>query len=717
MKNNNIMKRFLANNSQFKWYTSPLLFAFIFSLFLIILNPSIFNSYRVDSRILPNASASHNHYSNLDNNEFNESISFCIDSNNDYVLIINKEKYPLRKNYSAKLKKIYSIDYNDDGYKEIYFCTLNKDSLFISSFDFKNKSFTYKYIGLLKQTKKTRKDVFFLSSFDCNNDLYKELYFCVNGQIGSPIRSIIRYDIKNSILKKSDYIPSPIIDAFSFNKDNKLRFVYSTWGLAKSKKPTDGSSTYDKAQFGILDENLEPLITPIKYKGVNKLIGCMKVKTAGVYYIWLFIDSSKAKSKMSKDKTLVEIYTLDGELKKSAFIDYDVYLLKNAYFSLGNSKNENAYITLRSGGLLKMNASLKNSKHIEIDKIHIPMLAYAGDIDGDGSRELLFHDNSRKNNVIVKDNFTKPVYFVRPQPFDMVQSVSLIGNIKSSRHNSIGHYYSSNMEENLYFESKFLSLFLKYYSDPKHWYNYIYLFFFFAFVYLSVLFIRYLVAKSIREKYEIKNRIAELRFKNVSNQMSPHFTMNAMNSIASLIFKEDKYKAYDFLSKLAKLMKMSLLDASKSTRTLGEEMAFVKAYLELQKLRFKDKFDFSIDFKDDSLGKLNLMPFMVQTFVENAIKHGISGISNTGVLKVLVEAKDNGVLISVRDNGVGRKAAMLNKRVLSTGQGVKLVKEYMDILNKKDNRSMKIDIIDLYENDKPKGTLVEIFIDYFDGEE
>ena len=164
-------------------------------------------------------------------------------------------------------------------------------------------------------------------------------------------------------------------------------------------------------------------------------------------------------------------------------------------------------------------------------------------------------------------------------------------------------------------------------------------------------------------------------------------------------------------------MKMSLLDASKSTRTLGEEMAFVKAYLELQKLRFKDKFDFSIDFKDDSLGKLNLMPFMVQTFVENAIKHGISGISNTGVLKVLVEAKDNGVLISVKDNGVGRKAAMLNKRMVSTGQGVKLVKEYMDILNKKDNRSMKIDIIDLYENDKPTGTLVEIFIDYFDGEE
>lgn len=711
------MKIFLANDGQFKWYTSPLLFAFIFSIILVMLYPSIFNSYIVDSRILPKASAPHNHYSNLDNNEYNESISFDVNINNNYVLKINNKKYPLRKNYSAKLKKIYTVDYNDDGYKEIYFCTLHRDSLFISSFDLKNKSFSYKYVGLLNETKKTRKAVFFLSAFDYNNDSYKEIYFCVNGQMGTTFRSIIRYDIKNSKFKRSDYIPSPIIDAFALKKDGKLRFAYSTWGLRKIPKPIDGSINYEKAQFGILDENLEPLFNPIRYQGINKLIGCMKVKTGGVYFIWLFIDSSQANAELSKNRTLVEIYTLDGKLKNSAFINYDVFLLKNAYFSLGNSINENAYITLRSGGLLKMNSSLKHSKRIKINKIDNPMLAYSGDIDGDGSVELLFHDNSRKNNVIVKDNFTKPVYFVRPEPFDLVQSVSLIGNIRSSKHNSIGHYYSSKMEENLYFESKFLSLFLRYYSDPKHWYKYVYLSIFFVFVYLSVLFIRYLVAKSIKEKYEIRNRIAELRFKNVSNQMSPHFTMNAMNSIASLIFKEDKYKAYDFLSKLAKLMKMSLLDASKSTRTLGEEMAFVKAYLELQKLRFKDRFDFIIDFNDDSLSKLNLMPFMVQTFVENAIKHGISGLSSSGVIKVSVKSKDNGVLIAVEDNGVGRRAAILNKRIVSTGQGIKLVKEYMDILNKKDNRNMKIDIVDLYKDDKPAGTLVEIFIDYFEGEE
>lgn len=713
------MRRFFANDNQFKWYTSPLLFASIFTIILVILYPSILNPYRIDTRILPKSTLHHNHYLNIDNSEFSKNISFGIDDNNCYFLCVDKDKDKnlIRNGYSAKLNNIYTIDYNNDNYKEIYFCTEYKDSLFISSFDFKDKKISYKYVGNLKKTTKNRKSVSFLSSYDYNNDSFKDIYFCVNGQTDDPLRSIVCYDVKNSELKFSSHIPSVIIDAFAVKKDGKLRLVYTTWGLTKTLKDSSDKKIYEKAQFAMLDENLEPVFTPKKYDGANKVVGCLKVKTDGVDYVWIFVDSSSAKADKYKDKTLVEIYSLDGKLMNSTFINYDVFMIKNAYFSLGDKINENAYITTRSGGLLKMNFSLKYSKLIKINNLKNPMLAFAGDIDGDGSEELLFHDNSRKNNVIVKKNFSNPVYFVRPEPFDMVQSVALIGRVLNPQHNSIGHIYFNPHVENLYFESNFLSIFLKYYYDSKHWYKYIYLAIFFVFVYLSVLLIRYLVAKSMREKYEVKNRIAELRFKNVSNQMSPHFTMNAMNSIASLIFKEDKYKAYDFLSKLAKLMKMSLLDASKSTRTLGEEMSFVKAYLELQKLRFKDRFDFTIDYPDDSLSKLNLMPFMVQTFVENAIKHGILGLSKTGVLKVSAKSKDNGVLISVEDNGVGRKAALLNKRIVSTGQGVKLVKEYMEILNKKDKRNMRIDIIDLYKDDEPTGTLVEIFIDYFEGEE
>jgi hypothetical protein len=711
------MRRFFVNDNQFKWYTSPLLFSSLCTIIVIILYPSIFNSYRVDNRILPKASLNHNHYSNLNNNEFNESLSFGMNSNNCYFLEINSEKYLLREGYSAKLKNIYTLDYNNDNYKEVYFCSKYRDSLFISSFDFKDKTFSYKYVGKLGTTMQLGKSVFFLSSYDYNHDSFKDIYFCVNGRTNAPLRSIIRYDIRNSELKFSSHIPSVVINSFAVNKDGKLRLAYSTWGLRKTSKYIPDRKIYEKAQFAMLDENLEPVFKPKRYDGINKAVGCMKVKKAGIDYVWIFVDSSQARAEMSKDKTLVEIYSLDGKLIKSTFIDYDVFILKNAYFSIGDSINENAYITLRCGGLLKMNFSLKRSKYIEIKNIHYPMLAFAGDIDGDGSEELLFHDNSGRNNVIVKKNFSKPVYFVRPEPFDLVQSVSLIGLVRKYKHNSIGHYYFNVIAENLYFESKFLSLFLKYYSDSKHWYKYVYLVMFFVFVYLCVLFLRYLVAKSMREKYEIKNRVAELRFKNVSNQMSPHFTLNAMNSIASLIFKEDKYKAYDFLSKLAKLMKMSLLDASKSTRTLEEEMSFVRAYLELQKLRFKDRFNFIIDYNDESLSKINLMPFIIQTFVENAIKHGIVGLSKVGILKVSINAKDNGVLISIEDNGVGRKAAMLNKRVVSTGQGIKLVKEYMDILNKKDKRNMRIDIIDLYNDDESSGTLVEIFIDYFEGEE
>lgn len=713
-------KRFFANRNQYSWYTSPFLFSILFSLIYIIINPGIFNPYSIEERLLPKDRVNSNQYYNLDADEYEECISFKTNISDGavYIEINNKNKYHLKKDYSMEAMETFYADYDNDSFKEIYFCTNHADSLFLSSFDYKYKKFTYKYLGNVKKLSKGYKSIGFLCEHDYNNDSYKEIYFYVNTKLTENFRSIIRYDRKNNELKKSPYIESLIINAFSVKDKGKVKFVYTTWGLRKLPKFTYSDSlSYIKAQYVVLDDNLDFLFKPIQFDGENKTVGCLKLEVDGNNLVCIFVDSVKSTKKGTKNKTLVELYTLEGIKKKSCFIDYDIFIIKNAVFTLKDKLNDDIYISLRQGGILKMDKNLKILKHIYIKDIEIPILGFMGDIDGDGSNEMFFHDNFRKNNVIVKTNFTKAVYFTRPKPFDAIEGVYLISNVRESKHNSVGHDYSKNVDENIYFESKYLGLFLRYYKNPNHWYNYLYLALFFFFVFTSVWFIRYLVAKNMREKYEVRNRIAELRFKNVSNQMSPHFTMNAMNSIASLIYKEDKEKAYDYLSKFAMLMKISLLDASKSTRTLNEEIVFVRAYLELQKLRFKDKIDFLIINEDPSVSKLKLMPFIVQTFVENAIKHGIKDISKTGIIRISVLPQKEGVMIEVEDNGVGRKAAMLNRTMPSTGKGVSLVKEYMEVINKKDNRHMKIDIIDLFENNEASGTRVMIFIDYFEGEE
>ena len=709
------MRKIFQNHNQYSWYTSPLLFALLFTFLYILFTPNIFNPYRIDTRVLPKMRENYNNYANLDGGEYSENISFGKNYRDErYYIEVGSDKVYLKDSYSFGILESFVADFDGDKYKEVYFCSQRKDSLFLSSYNSKTNEVSYNYLGQLHKRLNSSRSLKFITAYDYNNDGNKEIYLYVNGRFDTDLRCIMRYDIKNKSLIKSKRANSLIVGAEVQNSVQGPRIIYSTWGLRKSPGfSSDDNESYVKAKFACLDSNLQEVFPDYKYDGLNKVVACMNVVVDGKNYAWTLIDCLNPNIKEYKNKTLIEVFDEKGHKKFSRFIPYDVFLLKQAFFvQYNNSKEPYVYITLRQGGILKFDKEVKILKHIKFDGMKTPMLAFRGDIDGDGSLEMLFHDNFRKKNVIVKENFSMHVEFDRPKPFDMFESIAIVRRVKKKRHNSIGHSYAGVNSENLYLESKYLSLYLKYYKENKHWYNYIYILLFFISVYISVWFIRYLVAKNIQEKYEVRNRIAELRFQNVSNQMSPHFTMNAMNSIGSLIFKEDKLQAYDYLTKLAKLMKMSLLDSSKSTRTLNEEIDFVKAYLALQKFRFKDKFDYEIEYNNPSVGKVQLMPFIVQTFVENAIKHGLKDLSSKGFLRVVIQRVEEGVKIIVEDNGIGRKAAILGRTVPSTGKGVKLVKEYMNILNKKDNRKMSIDIVDLYENDKPSGTRVIIFIDF-----
>lgn len=709
------MRHLFANKNQYSWYTSPLLFAFLFTLLYIIFTPDLFNPYKIDYRLMPKERSSYNYYANLNGDEFNESISFNKEYRTGrYYLEVNRNRVYVKETHSIGIMESYITDYDNDSNKELYFCTQTQDSLFLNVFDYKTKRISYSYLGKLFSTTRSSRLLKFITAYDYNNDGYKEIYLFVNGKFSDNLRCIIRCDIKNNRVKKSKRINSLIVSTDLQHNGNDINIIYSTWGLRKSPGfSSDDDSSYVAAKLSCLDDNLNDVFPKKTYEGENKAVACMNVVADGKNYIWTFIDCVNPNTKKYINKTLIEVFDDKGNKKWARFIPYDVFLLKKAFFVLyDKNKEPSIYITLRQGGLLKLNKKVELVKRINIKGLKTPMLGFKGDIDGDGSLEMFFHDNFRKKNVLVKRNFSMIVPFDRPKPYDKLETVALVGNVRFRQHNSIGHNYIKGAGENLYLESKYLSIYLNYYRDKNHWYNYLYLFLFFVFTYISVWIIRYLVTRNLQEKYKVRNRIAELQFQNVSNQMSPHFTMNAMNSIGSLIFKGDKLLAYDYLSKLAKLMKMSLLDASKSTRSIDEEINFVKAYLDLQKLRFRDKFDYVLDYKDCSVGRIQLMPFIVQTFVENAIKHGIKDLSEKGVLKILVNKGEKGVDIIIADNGIGRKAAMLNRTTPSTGKGVSLVKEYMKILNKKDDRNMSINIVDIYEEDKAAGTRVEIFIDF-----
>lgn len=156
------------------------------------------------------------------------------------------------------------------------------------------------------------------------------------------------------------------------------------------------------------------------------------------------------------------------------------------------------------------------------------------------------------------------------------------------------------------------------------------------------------------KKAEIKNlkMLAsqnEIELINLKSQLNPHFMFNALNSIRALI-DEDPTIAKTAITQLSAMLRGSLQTGKRQLITLDEELSLVKSYLAIEKIRFEERLKVSYDIDHDTLN-YNIPPLMIQTLVENAVKHGISSLTKGGELTVSTELNNGQLLISVRNSG------------------------------------------------------------------
>jgi LytS/YehU family sensor histidine kinase len=127
-------------------------------------------------------------------------------------------------------------------------------------------------------------------------------------------------------------------------------------------------------------------------------------------------------------------------------------------------------------------------------------------------------------------------------------------------------------------------------------------------------------------------------------------------------------------------------------------------YLQLEKLRFTDKFDYEVEV-DPSIDKAVQIPNMVlHTYCENAIKHAFSTFQSGGVLKITAKQEENKVRVFVEDNGVGRAAAGANKHVRSSKQGLDILNRQIEIYNSFNKQKIVQQIVDLFNEGISCGT-------------
>jgi sensor histidine kinase YesM len=178
-------------------------------------------------------------------------------------------------------------------------------------------------------------------------------------------------------------------------------------------------------------------------------------------------------------------------------------------------------------------------------------------------------------------------------------------------------------------------------------------------------------------------RVVELQSSALRAQMNPHFTYNAMNSIQSLIAQDDNENATIYLAQFASLMRNTLDASIDKTISLQKELQIIKEYLLLEKLRFKDKFEFEIEVeKNVRPSAISVPPMIIQPFVENAILHGILPSGRNGIVRVEVkQSGDDSILIQIIDNGAGLNIDDKSSREHES-HGTTITKSRLRLLNK-----------------------------------
>lgn len=217
--------------------------------------------------------------------------------------------------------------------------------------------------------------------------------------------------------------------------------------------------------------------------------------------------------------------------------------------------------------------------------------------------------------------------------------------------------------------------------------------------------------KTIRDKAEMKHKIAETEMMALRSQMNPHFIFNCLNSIDSLIQNNEKEKATAYLSKFARLIRAILESTKANTIPCWKDIETLKLYLELEQLRWGKDFFYELIIDDKiTTGDYKVPPMIIQPFVENAIQHGLLNKKNGDKkLTVAVAVKNDRIVYIVKDNGVGRKKAMEFKQLNRNthhSMGIEITTERINLYNQNDKVPVKI--TDLYEGQQAAGTKVEI---------
>lgn len=225
------------------------------------------------------------------------------------------------------------------------------------------------------------------------------------------------------------------------------------------------------------------------------------------------------------------------------------------------------------------------------------------------------------------------------------------------------------------------------------------------------------VESNRRKQEELQRRLREAEHTALRSQMNPHFISNALNAIQSFIIEGDTIEAQRYLSLFARLIRHAFEQTRSSLITLEEELTTLRLYLDIEKLRFEQGFDFSITAEPTlQPAQLYIPPMLLQPFVENAIMHGILPSRAHGTVCITAALSPHNTLVcGIEDNGVGME---LSKQYAHTRHtkygrslGITLIRERLVLLAEATKQPCNLHVENLQDaKGNATGTRVELHL-------
>lgn len=213
---------------------------------------------------------------------------------------------------------------------------------------------------------------------------------------------------------------------------------------------------------------------------------------------------------------------------------------------------------------------------------------------------------------------------------------------------------------------------------------------------------------------ENKKKMSELRLENIRSQMNPHFIFNALNAIQDYILSNEKKLASSYLVKFSRLIRMYLEHSQKNFITLAEELEALKIYIELEKIRIEESFDFSLKISENiQPQKIKVPSLFIQPYIENAIKHGLLHKKGNKSLNISIKKENQLIICKIIDNGIGvENSKIINKRNYSKHKSFALSanEERINLYNRLKDYNIEISIANYTESKENPGTIVSLKI-------